>query len=74
MAQEQTTTGGGNVPTYIAWTVTQKGDKAIWQKIGAGWPHKDGKGMTLQLDANPLDGRIVLRSPRAKPADEKGRP
>lgn len=50
-------------PSFIAWNVLSKDDKAFWQKVGACWPHKDEKGLTLQLDVMPLDGRIVLRKP-----------
>lgn len=51
-------------PDHIAWHVLQKGDKAFWTKVGASWQHKDGKGMTLQLETLPIGGRIVLREPR----------
>jgi hypothetical protein len=38
------------------------GKEACWLKIGAAWPHKDGKGFNLQLSALPASGgRIVLR-------------
>lgn len=50
-------------PDLIAWQVVQKGENAIWNKIGASWQHKDKKGMTLQLDVLPIGGRIVLRTP-----------
>ena len=52
-------------PTLIAYTVRDReGKDAIWTRIGAVWPHKQGKGgSTLQLEAVPLDGRIVLLPP-----------
>lgn len=50
-------------PDLIAWHVLQKGDKAYWNKVGACWHHKDKKGMTLQLETLPINGRIVLRQP-----------
>lgn len=50
-------------PDLIAWHVTQKGEKSYWNKVGASWAHKDGKGMTLQLETVPINGRIVLRTP-----------
>jgi hypothetical protein len=57
-------------PTMIAYTVKERGDgqKAIWTRIGAAWPHGSGTGFTLQLDTLPLDGRIVLTEPK----DEDG--
>ena len=50
-------------PDYLAWHVTQKGEKSYWNKVGAAWAHRDGKGYTLQLETCPINGRIVLRLP-----------
>jgi hypothetical protein len=52
-------------PTLIAYTVKERvgGQKAIWTRIGAAWPHGNGVGFTLQLDSLPLDGRTVLTEP-----------
>ncbi|HEV2817039.1 MAG TPA: hypothetical protein VGW40_07445 [Allosphingosinicella sp.] len=55
-------------PDLIAFHVQTKGDKTFWNKLGASWNHKDGKGMTLQLETLPMDGRIVLREPLPVPA------
>src|SRR5207244_3136680 len=48
-------------PTLIAYAVKQrdKGKKAIWTRIGAAWPHDKGKGFSIELEALPLDGRVV---------------
>lgn len=51
-------------PAYIAWHVAKKDDKGFWTRIGAAWAHKDGEGLTLQLETVPVDGRIVLRLPQ----------
>jgi|HubBroStandDraft_6_1064221.scaffolds.fasta_scaffold111037_2 hypothetical protein len=63
-------------PTLIAYTVKERGKgrnaKAIWVRIGGAWPFESGApGFTIQLDALPLDGRIVLAEPKAEvdPAD-----
>ena len=53
-------------PDFHAWHVTNKGEKGFWTKVGAAWPHKDGKGLSLQLDVMPMNGRIVLRQPSVK--------
>jgi hypothetical protein len=56
-----------NQPTMIAYSVRERGEgkQAIWTKIGAAFPHGNGKkGMTIQLDALPLGDRIVLREPK----------
>ncbi|MEM7291080.1 MAG: hypothetical protein AAF412_12045 [Pseudomonadota bacterium] len=65
-----------NTPDYLAWHVTQKGGKSFWNRVGAAWKHKDGQGYTLQLDAHPVNGRIVLRLPlqdKASHLNETGR-
>lgn len=50
-------------PDYIAYSVRDRGqDKdAAWNRVGAAWQHRDGKGYDLQLDATPVDGRVTLR-------------
>jgi hypothetical protein len=50
-------------PSYIAYVVrSRKGQKDYWNKIGALMPHKGGKGIALGLD-----GKLVLRLPKANP-------
>jgi hypothetical protein len=50
------------LPTHIAYQVRDReGQKGIWTRVGSAWPHADGKGFNVQLDAVPLDGRISLR-------------
>ena len=53
-------------PTHRVYTVRGEGEDAFWTRIGSAWPHKDGKGFNLQLDALPVDGRLVLREPSAE--------
>lgn len=48
-------------PTHIIWQVIGEGDKGRWTRIGAGWPNRDGKGLTLKFEAYPLTGRILVR-------------
>ena len=36
-------------------------DKDFWTRIGAAWPHKDGKGFNVVLDAFPVNGKLVIR-------------
>ena len=54
-------------PTYIAYTVKKRGEgkSDFWTRIGAAFAH-DG-GLTVQLDALPIDGRVVLREPKDEP-------
>jgi hypothetical protein len=62
MAHNSTTaTNDPNPPAFQAWHVTKKGDNSFWTKVGAAWPHRDGKGLSLQLSVIPMNGQIVLR-------------
>lgn len=64
-----------NKPTLIAYSVIQRGakQKPFWLRIGGAWPFESGSGtgFTVQLDALPIDGRIVLAEPKSEvdPAD-----
>ena len=61
-----------NKPTYFAYAVTEQKDTTgeykgdFWTKIGVAWPHKDGKGFTISLEAMPVDPRILLREPEER--------
>lgn len=49
-------------PAYTAYNVREYGkDKAAWERVGAGFEHRDGKGIDVVLNSLPLDGRITLR-------------
>ena len=51
-------------PAFIAHTVRDTGDgKSFWNRVGVVWANKNGKGYVLQLEAVPLDGRVVLMPP-----------
>lgn len=56
--------GKGDAPKYDAFLVRENasGGKSHWYRIGAAWPHRDGKG--LSVDLVPY-GRVELREPRA---------
>jgi len=34
--------------------------RTVWTRIGHAYPHDAGSGLTVVLDAMPVDGRIVL--------------
>lgn len=55
-----------NGPDFVAYTVRDRGPEkdAAWNRVGAAWRHRDGKGYDLQLDATPVDGRVTLREQR----------
>lgn len=49
----------------FAVTKSKNGEgKGFWQKIGAAWPHEDGKGFSLKMELMPMAGQdLVLREP-----------
>jgi len=57
-------------PAYRAYAVLKRigSDKSNWTEIGAAWPHKDGKGLSLKLDLLPAspEAEIVLREPKTE--------
>jgi hypothetical protein len=65
-----------NDPVLIAYTVNDRpaGQKSIWRRIGVAFPHSKGAGLTVVLDALPLDGRIVLVEPKINPDEFPGLP
>jgi len=54
-------------PTYTAYSVQKRGEGQddFWLNIGAAWMHQDGDGYNVVLQALPIDGKIVLRLPKA---------
>lgn len=62
-----------NTPAFHAYAVREreKGKKAVWTRLGAAWAHRDGEGLSLDLEALPVnfDGRIVLLPPKSGASD-----
>ena len=59
-----------NDPVLIAYVVKDRpGQKSRWLRIGVAFPHDKGSGLTVVLNALPLnfDGRIVLDEPKIDP-------
>ena len=49
-------------PTHRVYTVIRReGQDDYWLNIGVAFPHKDGSGFNIVLQALPLDGKIVCR-------------
>ena len=52
-------------PSHKAYVVEDRSEgddnDAFWTRIGSAWPHKDGKGLNIVLQAVPTNGRLVLR-------------
>ena len=70
---------GLNQPKYHAYRVRERYDRgevvdSFFVRLGSAFEHKDGKGLTILLDALPVDGKLVLREPKPKEdenADER---
>ena len=62
------TTTKGSVPSLIAYQIRESKNDRFWTRIGVAWTSKDEKGLVIQLNAMPLDGKIVLRLPDPKDA------
>jgi hypothetical protein len=57
-------------PTYQAYTVVKReGQDDFWLNIGAAFMHQDGDGFNIMLQALPINGKIVLRPPKAQGED-----
>ena len=53
-------------PAFIAYAVTGEGKQAFWTRIGSAWPHASGEGFNIELNALPVNGRIVLMLPKVE--------
>jgi hypothetical protein len=42
-----------------------------WTRVGVAFPHREGAGMNIVLDALPLDGKLVVLE-RSDDADAEG--
>jgi CHC2-type zinc finger protein len=52
----------GERPSHKAFVVEGDGDSAFWHRCGSAWPHKDGKGLNVQIATGlAVSGRLVLR-------------
>ena len=52
-------------PTHKVLTAVERSDgsnatKAFYTRIGAGWPIKNGTGISVVLDALPVNGRLII--------------
>ena len=57
-------------PAFIAYAVTGEGKDAFWTRIGSVWQHNHGEGLSVELNALPVNGRIVLMPPKAVESTE----
>jgi hypothetical protein len=49
-------------PTHRAYSVIKReGQDDYWLNLGLAFPHKDGKGFNIILQAIPFDAKIIIR-------------
>ncbi len=72
MADENGARGKSNGPSHHAFSVREGSDgKSYFNRVGSAFVHKDGKGFNVNLDSVPVDGRVVLRTPKDRLKDMK---
>jgi hypothetical protein len=59
------------MPSFFAYVVKDRpGRRPLWTKIGTVWGHDRGAGFNVELQALPMDGRIVLMPPPTEEVSE----
>lgn len=62
-------------PTHRAYSVIKReGQDDYWLNLGLVFPHKDGGGFNIMLQAFPLDGKIVIREITADDEPQEQQP
>lgn len=62
-------------PTHRAYSVIRReGQDDFWLNVGLVFPHKDGDGFNIMLQAFPLDGKLVCRVIGESDKDEESPP
>ena len=60
-------------PAYTVYTVVKReGKDDFWLNLGVAFPHADGEGFNLLLQALPIDAKLVLRTYKDD-EDDKGK-
>ena len=59
-------------PTYRAYTVVKReGKDDFWLNLGVAFPHEDGEGFNILLQALPTDAKIVLRTYKEREEEQQ---
>ena len=53
-----------SLAVYTVRSGTKEGAKDYWLRIGMAFAHENGEGFNVLLNANPLDGKLVLMPPK----------
>jgi len=61
-----------STPAYRAYTVIKReGKDDYWLNLGVAFPHEDGQGFNILLQALPVDAKLVLRTYKEKPKEQE---
>lgn len=60
MMSQAASAGAATAPRKIVYTVTEKGEKSFWTRIGVAFTNRDGS-ITARLDAVPVNGVLQIR-------------
>ena len=59
-------------PAYRVYSVIKRdGKDDFWLNLGVAFPHEDGEGFNILLQALPLDAKLVLRTYKEKPEEQE---
>ncbi len=57
----------------FAYSMTQRGEKTYWNKIGVAFKNRDGS-ITVKLDSLPVSGELQVREDNDRRDDRRGPP
>ena len=58
---------------YRVYTIVERQEESpFWLNVGMAYPHRDGQGFNIQLQALPLRGRLTLRAVGSNPGGAEG--
>lgn len=55
-----------NRPQFKAFIKVEGKTKSTWIRVGSAFQIKDGKGLSVKLNALPTDGQIFLFEPKSE--------
>jgi hypothetical protein len=59
-------------PAYRVYSVIKReGKEDFWLNLGIAFPHEDGEGFNILLQALPIDAKLVLRSYKENEQEQK---
>lgn len=56
----------------VVYTITERGDRSYWTKIGVAYLNRDGS-LNVKLDAVPVNGTMQIRDWTPGEAEKEGR-